>query len=179
MNNDSLRHQHCHGSHLRCISWTAILLGALFGIGASFLLNLLGASVGLSAFTNTNDGVTALAVGGFIALVIASGLSMFLCGWIAGYLGGAHCYKRAMGELYGFAAWCLALILMVLLAAPVTKFVDSYTHTVNPYTTSVDFTSDRNAPLATEQTRGGSTNVKVNTEKAVNTFGVVGFAVFF
>jgi len=181
------------------------MAGALVAIGLSFLLNLFGVAIGLSAFSNSPEGTTAFAVSGFVGLVIAAFVSMFMGGWVAGHLGSRGCSsngcscnsctnngsasnccnKRKSGELYGFAAWCLALIFTIILASPVSHFITQYNNVVNPYTTTVKMTNNEDAPLVTTQTRTSpstnatTTQMTVNTEKAVNTLGQAAFITFF
>jgi len=52
------------------ISWTAIFVGAIVAVGLSFLLNLFGIAIGLSAFTLSTDGASVLAVGGLVGMII-------------------------------------------------------------------------------------------------------------
>ena len=114
------------GTHLKRLSWTAIFAGAFVGVGASFLLNLLCVGIGLSAFSATEDGATVLAIGGFVGLVISAFISMFAAVWVAGYIGRPLSSNRHLGELYGFITWSVALILTILLASHVGKFVTDF-----------------------------------------------------
>lgn len=118
----------------KCFSWSAVIVGALVGLGVSFLLNLLGISLGLAAFTtSTTTANLTFAIGGFIGLLIISIISMSILGWIAGSLGAftkINCNKNIIhcnfGCLYGFSAWALALIISVFLSVHVGNFL-SYT----------------------------------------------------
>jgi hypothetical protein len=120
----------------RTVSWSAIIIGALFGIGISFLLNLFALGIGLSAFTSTTP--QTLAVGGIIGLIIISIFSMGILGWIAGFIGATKslCYHDKtqcnFGCIYGFSAWCLALVLSMLLAMPAAQLVAHSIHALNP-----------------------------------------------
>ncbi len=110
--------------------WTAVIAGALVGFGISFLLNLFGAAIGLSAYTmNQNDAV--LAIGGVIGLLIGVIVAMATAGFVAGYLGRFHhCYCHG-GVVYGFVTWCLALIFSALLVVPAIHYVGFYADNVN------------------------------------------------
>ena len=175
----------CH--HLKRLSWTAILAGALVGVGASFLLNLLCIGIGLSAFNATPDGATALAIGGFVGLVISAFISMYAAGWVAGYLGRPFAARRHLGELYGFITWSVALILTIMLTSHVSKFVSNYNDTlvVHPHAAVVAVTTNDAAPLASQKTVTNaatgeqSTQTVVNAEKATNAVGAAAFATFF
>ena len=120
MINEQGAHLHCHWKRL---SWTAVIVGALVGVGLTFLLALFSAAIGLSAFSMDSTGATTLAVGGFIGVVIGILVSMFLAGWVAGYLGRPYAMGRNLGVLYGFTAWCLALLLTASFAGPIGRYV--------------------------------------------------------
>lgn len=138
MNDQILReHEMCAHKHsLKCVSWTGILAGALVAVGLSFLLSLFGAAIGLSAFKASSEGVMSIAMGGYIGMLIGTIAVMFFSGWVAGYLtSGMHC---CAGALYGLTAWCLALIIMILIATQTMQFVSGNlyyisNHIVTPY----------------------------------------------
>lgn len=117
-----------HPHDCKCLSWKPIIAGALTAIGLSFLLNLFSVAIGLTAYTTNSQGVENLAFAGLIATALGIVASMFASGWIAGYLGHRHCNKRHLGALYGFFAWCIALIVMVFLAEPIHTYIITYTH---------------------------------------------------
>lgn len=136
-------HTHTH-DHMCCkkrLSWSAIIAGALVGIGLSFLLNLFSIAIGLSIFNTATEGAVTLAIGGFIGVIIGTIVPMFFAGFTAGYLGRPHCARRNLGVLYGFTAWCLALILTALFTTHMGHYVSSYGNFVsNP--SAVVVTSD-------------------------------------
>jgi len=179
-NRDAHSHWGCH----KCISWTAVIVGAFVGIGLSFLLNLFAVSIGMSSFTNTSQGAENLAIGGFIGFVVIAIVSMFMCGWVAGFLGKSHNDERHLGELYGFTAWALALILTIFLASPVARFVDSFNHSVNPYYTSTVNMNENEAVStthmsATEHMNRQTPTERASNQRAVNQFGLAAFVTFF
>jgi hypothetical protein len=108
------------------ISWSAIIAGAIVAFTTSFLLNLFGVAIGLAAFTNTQAGVKAFAIGGFIGLIIVAIASMFLGGMVAGHLGRRYCVRRNLGVLYGILTFGISLFMVVLLTHPMTKFLSQY-----------------------------------------------------
>lgn len=108
------------------ICWSAIVTGALVGVGLSFLLNLFATSIGLSAYSMPTDGIATLAVGGLIGMIIAIFVAMGLAGYTAGYLGRAYCPLRNHGILYGFLTWTLALLISAVVTAHVTQYVQNY-----------------------------------------------------
>lgn len=129
MMNEQGAHQHCHWKRL---SWTAVIVGALVGVGLTFLLFLFSAAIGLSAFAvDSTTGAVTLVVGGFIGVVIAILVSMFVAGWVAGYLGRPYTMGCNLGVLYGFTAWCLALLITASFAGPIGRYVASYTYFVS------------------------------------------------
>lgn len=155
----------------KCFSWSAVLVGAFVGTGLGFLLNLFSIAIGLSTFTTTQEGVTAFAVGGFIGFAIGTIASMFVAGMVAGYLGRTYCIKRNLGALYGFTAWCLALILSVMLAAPAAKFVASYSGFVTNHNVTIVRMVNKPAVVAVPVNQ-------VDVEKAANDMGKAGLALF-
>ncbi len=163
------------GHHRRSVSWSAIFIGALYGIGISFLFNLFAVGIGLSAFTTTTP--QTLAVGGIIGLIIISIVSMGTLGWIAGFIGATRslCFHDKMqcnyGCIYGFTAWCLALVLGMLLAMPASQFVKQSVHALNPtiqvhrmYTQSKDY-PEKNDVNQTSQ----ATSLTANANGAIAT----------
>lgn len=132
--NPSKLSSYCNCSS-KCISWSAIFLGALIAMGISFLLNLFAVPLGITAFIHTNA-ETSFAIGGFIALAIITIVSTTAGGWVAGSIGAKKnncCSTCNYGCLYGFAAWCITLIAAIILAAPVGKFIaNSMTALSNP-----------------------------------------------
>jgi len=165
-------HSMCHSKR---ISWNAIVVGALVGIGLSFLLNLFSVAIGLSIVKTTQDGLVSLAIGGFIGLLIGTIVSMFFAGFAAGYLGRPYSVKRNLGVIYGFTTWCLALILMMLLASHVGRYVTSYSSFItNP--TPVVFINNQVSPAVTTNT--SNSKVVVNSQAATNNLGYSAFLIF-
>lgn len=114
-----------HGIEERCchrqVSWAGVTIGALAAIGLSFLFGLFATSIGLSALSTTGD--KTFLIGGFLGMLILTIFSMGLAGWIAGFLGKPSCSSHNMGCIYGFAAWCLALIVLILISSSVGPFI--------------------------------------------------------
>jgi MFS family permease len=148
----------------KCISWTAILVGAIVGVGLGFLLNLFSVAIGLSAFSTSPEGMTAFAVGGFIGLAIGTVVSMYVAGYTSGYLAHPHCPKRNSGALYGFTTWVVSFILVVLLTGPISHYVTASTGFITNHTVVV-------GPAASNDTT-------VSAEKAANDTGKVALALF-
>lgn len=170
-----------------------IAAGALVGLGLSFLLNLFSVAIGLTALKTTEAGLTTLAIGGFIGMLIGTIATMYTSGWVAGYVARPLCTHRQMGALYGFASWALALILSVVLASQLTNFVAASYHTIaNPKSVILKMTSNTDSntnnasasPMTTEQTKGrnDTTQANVDTEKAAHNLGLtllLTFVLFF
>lgn len=114
-----------HYPHKR-ICWTAIIVGSLIGLGLSFLLNLFGVAIGLSAISVGDNGGVSIAIGGFLGFIIAIIASMATAGYAAGYLGRHYCPQRNLGILYGFTTWSVALVL----SAALMGTVSNYSHTM-------------------------------------------------
>ena len=112
------------------ISWSAIIVGALIGVGLSFLLNLFGVAIGLSAFSMSEDGGASLAIGGLVGLIVSTMVAMFFAGFSAGHLGRLYVPKRNMGLAYGFTTWSVSIILSALLTTHVGSYVKTYSDNV-------------------------------------------------
>lgn len=171
--------------HKKCISWSAVIVGGLVGVGLGFLLNLLAIAIGLSAFTTTDEGIATFVAGGFAGLAIITIVSMYCAGFVAGSLGQPYCTNRKWGgELYGFIAWCLALIFSMLLTSHTSQFIEYSSSRVNPHVTIVATTSqkvmDTNVKQAkNKQADNKKSHVTIVTDKAVNPLIMAAFATFF
>lgn len=172
-----------HDCSHRCVSWSAIFMGALVAISFGFILNMLCLAIGFSVYSSGTDNQTAFAVGGFIGLVVCAFLTMLPAGFVAGKLGGAHCTKKRAGELYGIATWGVSFIIAVLLASSVSNFVNQTGYLV--YRNSIDL-------RVTELPRGEAVNVQrsnqngnnravvqVDPDKAAELSALATFATFF
>jgi MFS family permease len=156
---------------MKCLSWTPVMIGALFAIGFSFLLNLFSTAIGLSIYTVTPEGVSKLTVGGMVGFGIGVIASMFVAGWIAGYFGKSHCDRKHCGAVYGFATWCLALVIAIFMAAQFTNFVTGYSsYLANTVTTTAVSAVSENIPTP-------KTSAAKN-EEAVNDLGKGTFVMF-
>ena len=130
--NETIKRQHYGTCHpFKRICWAAIFVGALVGVGLSFLLNLFGIAIGLTTFTLSNDGAVVLAGGGLIGIIIGVIASMLAAGYAAGYLGRHYCPQRNLGILYGFTTWTVALLLSAIVATQVSAYVTSYANTIS------------------------------------------------
>ena len=175
------------------ISWTAIAVGVLVCIGLSFLLNLFSLATGLSLVTTDKTGMATLAIGGFVGMAIGIVACMFVAGFVAGMLGQPYNPRRNLGVLYGFATWSLALIITVILAAQMGRYVSFYSHTLTHSKPAISVSMDRS--VYHKNIRGSLADVKVNTalpaeakrdknivdpntEKAANALGMTSFLVF-
>jgi ABC-type multidrug transport system fused ATPase/permease subunit len=117
------------------ISWSAVISGALVAIGLSFLLNIFTISIGLTAYTNSPDGNKVLVIGGYIGIVLCAMVSMFISGWVSGFLGHykfnlRECFNIKISILHGFSSWCISLILSICLMANVDQFFYSKEHSL-------------------------------------------------
>lgn len=126
----AIHEQHCATYPLKRICWSAIFVGALVGVGLSFLLNLFGIAIGLSAVTVSESGGIALAVGGVVGIGIAVIISMLLAGYAAGYLGRKYAPRRNLGILYGFATWTVALLFSATITSSLSHYASSYSRAV-------------------------------------------------
>ncbi|STX28342.1 Uncharacterised protein [Legionella beliardensis] len=167
------------------ISWSAVFVGALVGVGLGFLLNLFGIAIGLTAFTiNSDTGATAVAIGGLIGMLIGIIASMVAAGYTAGYLGRHYCPKRNIGVIYGFTTWTLALLLSAIVTAHIGNYVASYTNnmartgTVLSKNNTMATAANSLTATSTQAGNGGQNTVAASPESlAVSAFIV--FVLFF
>lgn len=168
-------HAHCHHKHF---SWTAVIVGAFVGIGLSFLLNLFSIAINLSLVSTTKEGMVTLAVGGFIGILIGAIVAMFVAGFTAGYLGRPYTVKN-LGPLYGFTAWCLALILTALLTSHMGRYVTAYSNFAsNP---SEIIVTDNNSPagmMPMNMVNPNNGMPVMNAQKSINSLGMGTFLIF-
>lgn len=160
---------HAHDPfRVKRISWAAVLVGALVGLGISFLLNVFSIAIGLSLINTTSDGMVSLAVGGFLGMLIGIFVAMFSSGFVAGYLGKPYCSNKRMGVLYGFTAWCIGLILMVMLYTPTAHFLTNY----------MDFVAHPAAVISVAQAGSTVPTPVTSTPKTTTDLGIGVFMVF-
>jgi hypothetical protein len=165
--NSGLAHKCCS---IKCISWTAIFVGSIVGVGLGFLLNLFSVAIGLTAYSTSSTGVAAFAVGGFIGFLIGGMIASFVAGYTSGYLAHPHCPKRNSGALYGFTTWALTLIFMVILSGPIARYVVNTTRFVTN-TTLVQ--RGMTTPTAMQ-----ATTDEESAKKAASDMSQAAFAVF-
>lgn len=169
---------HGESCSFKCLSWTAVVAGALVGIGLTFLLNLFGVAIGLTAYSTSIEGTTSLAIGGFIGMAIGIMASMFVSGWVSGYLGRKTCLYPHLGVLYGFSSWSLSLIIMVVLAGSASEFMTmQYDKVTNPSILLNKISSTTSTMTVTEQTKN-TTVATINNEKAAKMVGKSLFLIF-
>ena len=132
-----------------CISWSAIFIGALSGVGLGFLLNLFGLAIGLSIFTTGKDGAMVIAIGGIIGILIGVIASMVTAGYAAGHLARVFCMNRHHGILYGFVTWSLALLLAALVAAPLSHYIADYSQRISHSALSIPKNKTDNVEILT------------------------------
>ncbi len=139
-----------HVVSLKCMPWTGIVAGALIAVGLSFLFSIFGAALGLAALQTTPEGVTTLAIGGYLAMIIGTIAIMYFAGWVAGFSGRNHCSNPHLGAIYGITAWCLGLVLMILLATQTSQFLSSNLYTVTNDVATSQLFSSVNTPVVVE-----------------------------
>ncbi len=171
-----------HYCTLRGLSWSSIFIGALVGFGLGFLLNIFSFAIGLTAFVPTTSGLMKLAVGGFIGLLIGGIATMFVSGWAAGYFARSHCCNPRYGIIYGFTAWCLAVIISIFVAGYVGQFMTS-----QPYLAGQNSAIITNVHAQTMQAVSQKSNInppasanraEQNTEMAAHNLGLSLFITF-
>ena len=107
-----------------CVSWTSIIAGALVAVGIGFIFDLFGLAIGLKAYTNSPEGHKVLMASGFFGIVVCVMVTMFIGGWVSGFLGRGTCTNKRFGILYGFLTWCVALLISVFITTSAGEFVN-------------------------------------------------------
>lgn len=98
------------------VSWGAIFVGTLVGLGLMSLLTLLGMSIGLSAisFGGPDGAFSGIPTGAAIWLVVSQLVSLGAGGFVAARL--AAVPKVSTSALHGTAVWALASLLLIYAA---------------------------------------------------------------
>lgn len=171
--------EHVHHQCAKRISWSAIAAGSLVGVGLGFLLNMFGMAIGLSAFSMTNEGMTSLAAGGLLGLVISTVIAMYCAGLTAGCLGKLYVPKRNLGIVYGFVTWSVTLILTALITTHVGHYVDTYSTTVVNRDSVVVYQDKAQSPKASHVAHEEKQQVAaVNPKEASGGMAIMTFIVF-
>jgi hypothetical protein len=157
-------------TQLKYISWEAIFFGSLIIVGLSYLLNLFIISLGITVFSVVEDKI-AFALVGFILLAIMSAFIMFVGGWVSGYLGRIYWHHASLGKLYGFAAWCLSLIITILLVTNITLFTANYAYLVAPELEMLKSTVN-------ERDNNNNTPILTSTDTKKNYLNKLSFIIF-
>lgn len=142
----------------RQLSGIAIIIGALIGFGLGFLLDLLGLALELKLFSTTNTGATVIAFGGMMIILIGLIATMFIAGYITGYLAREKETQRKFGLIYGLTTWSLILLLNVLLAMPLNRYIANFTN-LSPPETLASNSQDLN--LETEPSEISNANTSI------------------
>lgn len=179
---DNMKHDHCFSHCLSRLSWTAVIVGALVGMGIAFLLNLFNIAIGLSIYSMKPDGAPVLAIGGLLGMAIGVIVSMFTAGCVAGYLGRPYCLRRNLGVMYGFVTWCVALFLTVVFTTHMGRYITSYSNYVTNPNPTVILVTDEPAtvqPVATSSHHQAMpATAEVTTTQAASAMSMAAFIVF-
>lgn len=169
----------CCTPHLfKRISWTAIFIGAIVGLGLSFLLNLFGIAIGLSAYTLSNDGAIVLAVGGLCGIIIGIIASMLAAGYAAGYLGRYHCPQRNLGIIYGFTTWTVALVLSAMIGTQISGYITSYSNAMSHSVVVSSQDKAHSSPTVTVKNTPSADNVDHKTIKVTTSANSLAWGAF-
>ncbi len=172
-----------HGCHTKVgLSWGAIIIGGLIGFGLGFLLNIFGFAIGLTSFKPTTNGLLTLAFGGFLGMLVGAIITMFVSGWAAGFYARSYSVHPHYGVVYGFAAWCIAIIISGFMAGHIGHLMSSQNFMANQnsavmtnvHTQTMQAVAQEGNinPPATVQT------AQRNTEMAAHNLGISMFMTF-
>jgi hypothetical protein len=103
------------------ISMRAIFAGVIVALAMQTLLNLLGLGLGLIAFRINPDVIANETLTSVVWLVVTSGASMFVGGWIAARV--ANSNLASVGVLHGIVTWGLATLATFLLVGPTAEIL--------------------------------------------------------
>lgn len=154
---------------IRVFSWTAVWVGALVGVGLNFLFNLMSLAIGMSIFSQqTNDTISFSSLG-VIGFILVAVISMFMTGWIAGKLTIISSVRKYWGCVYGFTAWCLCLIITIILLMNMIQFTQFHSNFTSKNLTAIKITNQ--IPMLTESEGSNSeTNRRLISLNAYVTF---------
>lgn len=159
----------------KTIALEAVFTGAVIMIGLNFLLFLLTLGLDISIYPVSTNGKIAFALGSFLFLAIATIIIMFVGGWVAGYLGRPYTKKRNTGEIYGFSAWALALIITIVLTSQSTQFITNSSYVINR-----DIPIRAMAVIKNTAMENAAVGTSANLEKTdAQTLMQISFAMFF
>lgn len=173
---------HYSGFHpLKRITWNAIFVGAIIGVGLTFLLNLFGLSIGLTAYTLNEEGSIVLMVGGFVGIMIGIIASMMAAGYTAGYLGHFFCPQRNLSIVYGFTTWSVALLFCAVVTSQMSNYITSYSNAISHSIFVVSH--DEQNEAATLEVKTKTTNTadhkkSIKVTAASSTLAGLAFSVF-
>ena len=153
----------------KVFSWTAIFVGALIGLGLTFLLNLLSLAIGMSIFTEQTNQTISFSFIGIVGFFLVAVISMFTTGWIAGKLTILSSIRKHWGFLYGFSAWCVSFIMTVILLMNTLQFTQFHSNFTSKNLTAIKISNQ--LPMLTQsEGSNAETNKKVIALNAYVTF---------
>lgn len=156
--------------------WSPVFIGALIGLGLSFLLDLFGMGIGLSLFTTNTTGAIILSIGGFLGMLFGTIVAMFTSGFAAGFFAGHTCEKSQYGIVYGFLAWCLSLFLMIIFSLTISNFMNLKANfPILSQTTNEVISTTQNV---TTSLNPMTSQKNTEPEKNVHTIGTISLAMF-
>lgn len=161
ISNNSSEHEHCHIHPNKCISWTAILVGALIALGLGLLFGLLGAVIGLNSLKTVNNGSVVLAFGGMLGIIVCVIVATTISGYIAGHLGRLYCSQHHFGIIYGLTTWVSSLILGAAISGILSQNVVAYSNLARTVVAIP-------VPITQITTPVGSTKISSSTENGEN-----------
>lgn len=153
----------------KVFSWTAIFVGALTGLGLTFLFNLLSLAIGISLFTQQTNDTFAFSITGIIGFFLVAFISMFVTGWIAGKLTLLSSMRKVWGCLYGFTAWCLTFIMTVILLMNTLQFIQFHSNFTSKNLTTIKI-SNQLPTMTQSQGSNAETEKKIIGLNAYVTF---------
>jgi hypothetical protein len=154
---------------VKVFSWTAVFVGALVGLGLTFLLNLFSLAVGISIFAQQTNDKISISMSGTILFILVAVISTFWTGWVAGRLTVLPSVRKRWGFLYGFCAWCISFIMTVMLLMNTLQFTQFHSNFTSKNLTTIKITNQ--IPMLTEsQGSNAETDKKIISLNAYVTF---------
>ena len=132
----------------------------------------------MTTISTNSAGNTTLAIGGFAGLLIGAIACMFFSGWLAGYIARPSYKGINVGGVYGFSAWCLALLITILTASSVGKFITGSSYALSNPSAFSEMRVNQPDTFSGAITSTSTNNQINNPTKFINAAGIGTFIVF-
>ena len=167
-----------------CLSWSAVFAGAFAAVALSILINLFNIGLGSSAYA-MGGSAAAITTLTLIWTILTVFITMFLSGLVSGYLAQKHNHSSCSGLTHGFLAWCVGLVMMLILTAHLSLILpvnlQAVTSSTNTAVTATQTSANTTTMRTTQSNRERPEvqNVRVNDERAAAVVAMISLQAFF